>query len=226
MVQIQPYFPEPVVVSKNVATERYVVRLSFVRAVLSGHVVTVVGIAAVASLLDPALSVNGLLVVLLAGLLALTFTRRLLVGRSLDGVISFFLLLPVLYCLGGLTKFAVAIGQPVWIFIVAYGIASIYGALCGRDYSFVGQFVIAAVLLTVVVGSAVLLGAVDWRVALLWWSVSLAYVFFLVYDLAALLSRRRLGEEPAAVADLYRDMLNFSTYSVRIFLHWRRFGPI
>jgi hypothetical protein len=67
------------------------------------------------------------------------------------------------------------------------------------------------------------LGSVAWPEATFWGAAGLGYVLFFVYDLAALLSRRRLREVPAAVADLYRDLLNFITYSVRIVLHWRRF---
>ncbi|HCD99673.1 MAG TPA: hypothetical protein DER07_01365, partial [Armatimonadetes bacterium] len=49
-----------------------------------------------------------------------------------------------------------------------------------------------------------------------------AYLFFLVYDLAAVLTRRLPKEEWGAVVDLYRDALNFLTYSVRVVRHWRK----
>jgi hypothetical protein len=43
-----------------------------------------------------------------------------------------------------------------------------------------------------------------------------------VYDLAALMSRRRQHETWAAVADLFRDVLNVFGYSYRVVRHWRR----
>lgn len=226
MLQIQPYFPEPIVVSKNVATERYIVRLSFVRAVLAGHSLSVVAIAAIAILYEPTLAITTQWILLFACLLALTFVRRFLNGRSLDGVLSFFLLLPTLFSLGCLASTLTESGAPVWILGLGYLICSVYGALCGRDYSFVGQFVITTIVLSTILVVTVLFRVVYWEDALFWEFITLSYIFFFIYDLAALLSRRRLGEEPAAVADLYRDLLNFSTYSVRIFLHWKRFGPI
>ena len=48
------------------------------------------------------------------------------------------------------------------------------------------------------------------------------FIFYVVYDLSALLTRRRLGEEMGANADLFRDILNFTTYWARVRSHWRR----
>ena len=225
-MHIQPYFPEPIEVRGNVANERYAVRLSFIRAVLAGHALSVAAIVAVAIAYVPVLNATALSLFLFADLLALTLVRRFFPGKSLEGALSFLILLPTLFAVGCLVRIAHEGGAPVWLVFLSYLVASVYGALCGRDYSFVGQFVITVMALTTVTVVSVLIGALVWQEALLWWSVSTAFVFYFVYDLAALLRRRRLGEEPAAVADLYRDLLNFTTYSVRVFLHWRRFGPI
>jgi len=61
-------------------------------------------------------------------------------------------------------------------------------------------------------------GAVFWGCV---WGVG--YLFFLVYDLASLQQRRRLGEEALAAADLYRDALNVLSYPFRVIDHWRGF---
>ncbi|MCH7946107.1 MAG: hypothetical protein IIC73_08870, partial [Armatimonadetes bacterium] len=114
-------------------------------------------------------------------------------------------------------------GSPVWIIGLGYVLASLYGVFCGRDFSFVGQVVLTIIVLTIILSATTLLSALAWPDAVRWGLLTLAYVSYYVYDLAALLSRRRLGEAPAAVADLYRDLLNFITYTVRIVLHWRRF---
>jgi hypothetical protein len=52
---------------------------------------------------------------------------------------------------------------------------------------------------------------------------AIGYICYFVYDLSMLVKRRRMGEEVAAVADLYRDLINFVTYSVRVYFHWRKF---
>ncbi len=48
------------------------------------------------------------------------------------------------------------------------------------------------------------------------------FVTYLLYDMASLLARRRVGEEFAAVVDLYRDVFNFFGYAVRMVKHWRK----
>ena len=55
--------------------------------------------------------------------------------------------------------------------------------------------------------------------ALLWNAVGL---FYLVYDLASLLSRRKSDESWASVVDLYRDVFNFLGYFPRVMIHWNR----
>ena len=55
--------------------------------------------------------------------------------------------------------------------------------------------------------------------ALIWNSVGL---FYMVYDLAALMSRRKTTEAWASVVDLYRDVFNFMGYFPRVLIHWNR----
>jgi hypothetical protein len=222
-MHIQPYFPEQIEVSRNAAGERYIVTLSYVRAVMAGHFVTALAVAGVAVLAKPTLDLQSALTVFLGSLLLLTIVRRVLDGGWLDNGLSLLLMAPTAWSLGAMARIGLDAGLPLWIPAAAYAYASVYGALCGRDLSFVGQYVIAAAGLLVTVLGALVLGLLEWQDATLWTLVALVYNFYFVYDLAALLSRRRLGEEPAAVADLYRDMLNALTYSVRVYLHWRRY---
>ena len=63
------------------------------------------------------------------------------------------------------------------------------------------------------------MGKVEGAQALSWNAI---YLTFYVYDLASLLARRRIGEEWAAVVDLYRDVLNVFGWIVRVFAHWRK----
>lgn len=221
-MHVQPYFPEPITVRGNVAAESYGVTLRFIRTVMGGHFLSVALTAGVAGF-PPVVDTQAAVRVFLACLLALTLVRRLLKGGAADNLVSLALLVPTVASLGTLVRLGYDAGLPVWIPFLAYLLACAYGAVCGRDFSFVGQFVITAASLTVALVAASLIGWLGWPEAALWGLGALALGLYYTYDLAALLSRRRLQEAPAAVADLYRDLLNFLTYSVRIVLHWRRF---
>ncbi len=222
-MHIQPYFPEPEVVSRNAASERYIVTLSFIRAVMAGHFVSALCTAGVALLIEDFPSLQVAASVFVASLVALTLVRRLLDHAPWDNALSLLLMAPTVWSLGSIARIGLDAGLPLWIPATAYAVACTYGAVCGRDFSFVGQFMVTLISMTVVLTTVTIARIVTLADAALWGVASMVYVFFFVYDLAALLSRRRLGEEPAAVADLYRDLLNFLTYSVRVVLHWRRF---
>lgn len=222
-MQIQPYFPEPIAVRGNVAAERYMVTLGFIRRTMLGHLLSSVAVAAMAAFVPAVLDAAAYATAFVGGLLALTMLRRFLDGGPIDSVTSLVLLVPTLWALSGLVRTGIDAGHPVWIVGACYAVATVYGAVCGRDFSFVGQFMVTLIATVVMLALLGITRTTSWAEAFFWGAAGLGYVLFYVYDLAALLSRRRLGEEPAAVADLYRDLLNFTTYSVRIVLHWRRF---
>lgn len=222
-MQIQPYFPEPITVRGNVAAARYMVTLGFVRRTMLGHFFTVLAVALTAAFVPATLDASAYATAFVGGLLALTMLRRFLDGGPIDNAASLILLVPTLWALSGLMRTAMDAGHPVWIVGASYAVATVYGAVCGRDFSFVGQFMVTLFATVGILATLGLSQTTSWGEALFWSAAGLGYVLFYVYDLAALLSRRRLGEEAAAVADLYRDLLNFTTYSVRIVLHWRRF---
>ncbi len=180
-------------------------------------------VGGVAVLLAPAVPFKLAGAVFLGCLLALTIVRRVLDGGPLDNVLSLGVLAPTVWSLGTMLRLASDSGSPVWILGAGYLLAGLYGLLCGRDFSFVGLLVLTTIALTMIVLTTILFFGLAWAQAALWGLATVAYLTYYVYDLAALLSRRRLGEAPAAVADLYRDLLNFITYTVRIVLHWRRF---
>ncbi|MCH8979074.1 MAG: hypothetical protein IH945_07510 [Armatimonadetes bacterium] len=222
-MHIQPYFPEPVEVGGNAASERYGVTLRFIRSTMAGHALSAGAVAGVVVLQAPAVSFELAGYVFLGCLLVLTIVRRVLDGGALDNVLSLCVLAPTVWSLGTMLRLASDSGSPVWILGAGYLLASLYGVFCGRDFSFVGQLVLTTIVLTMIILTTTAFFGLAWAHAALWGLAAVAYVTYYVYDLAALLSRRRLGEAPAAVADLYRDLLNFITYTVRIVLHWRRF---
>lgn len=234
-MNVQPYFPEPVTVSGNVAAEPYDDRLRFLRWVTAIHLATVVPVVVIASLglkeagaaLAPVEgSVAPAWLPPIAILLLLSVSRKVHEATGLawlDRAAVAVLLPAFLYLLGSAAIRVDQAGVAVWPLAVAAGFQAVYAFVCGRDFSFVGQFVLAA-LATIAISFGV--GwFLDQPTLPLSWGAALAVVwlFYHVYDLASLLQRRRLDEKILAVADLYRDVLNVFSYSFRVVQHWRRF---
>ena len=222
-MNIQPYFPEPDVVPGNVAAESYGARLKFVRRVIFGHFLTVAAIGFVAFQTSPDFSPLPAIWVALGCLLLLTITRRIAPHSKWDTLTSAVLMFPLLASFGVIVRSGIEYGLPLWSIGIAAVGAVLYGFSCGRDFSFLGQFVLASLGTIVVVVLLAVFGYVGTTVALAACTIAMAYLAYLVYDLAALLTRRRLGETIGAVADLYRDLLNFTTYSFRVVQHLRKF---
>jgi len=219
---VPPYVPQPIEIDGNVAQEPYQIRLGFVRRVALAHFFTVLLIAGLACL--PALPeyeplTAGLGVVTLLVLLSLV--RALAKGRDADQRLSTVILPFLIAALAIWARGLERAGWEVWVVGIAALCSTAYAGLCGRDLSFVGMFVIPSTVTT-----AISLGiglAFDRPLVAVAWALVLAFVFlfYTVYDLAALLTRRRLGEEWGAVADLYRDVLNGISYPIRVIQHWR-----
>ena len=123
--------------------------------------------------------------------------------------------------LGGARSLS-AIDLPVWAALVGAACSALYAVLCGRDFSFVGQFVLAWIVSS---GFVAWIATMEHLVpgnaaqALAW---NTAFLLYLVYDTASLLSRRRRGEALAAVVDLFRDVLNVLGWTLRVVQHWRQ----
>ncbi|MCW5943996.1 MAG: hypothetical protein KIS66_17335 [Fimbriimonadaceae bacterium] len=223
-MNVPPVFPEQIVIPGNVAEERYAVRLWFLRWVVALHFGTVAVLFVVAWAKPFALSVPSAALGLLGALLALSAVRQWHRERpEWDARLSW-VLLPVVVVLAGTVLGGLpSVGWPY------EGVAGAvlgwvaYTCLCGRDFSFMG--------LGFVAGIGALAGAIGGvfferytaadagRAACL----GLGFAFFFVYDLAALLTRRRRQDAFAAVADLYRDVLNALTYSGRVYRHWKKY---
>lgn len=217
---VQPYFPEPITVPGNVAEEPYQARLRFVRRTLAGYGLSAAVVAAGAAMGLGTLPVQWLGWLLLSGLLVLSLLRQL---ASTNGWVSVAVLGPTLIVLGRALAWIHEAGVSIAPLTLVPVCVCLYGALCGRDFSFVGQFFLAA--------AGILGGTAAWAWVrgiglgglLLPVVAALAYLLYLVYDLASLMRRRREDEIPAAVCDLYRDVFNFVSYGWRVAQHWRRF---
>lgn len=219
-MQVQPYFPEQESVLDNVANAPYDERLVFVRRVLLGLCFSLGVIRLFAGVRFPISQVQALYLLLL-GSLILSATRRLTGGGRWDQITSVIFGIPWLalagYWLGSLKWL-----PSEFVFIAAFLLIA-YGLLCGRDYSFVAQFFLSFLGLVLVGLGGVGLGKWNWGEFGVGCIVGGVVQCYIVYDLAALLNRRRRGEEIAAVVDFYRDFLNILTYSLRVVQHWRNF---
>ncbi|MFN3729081.1 MAG: hypothetical protein ACK4XJ_05150 [Fimbriimonadaceae bacterium] len=223
ILNVPPYFPEPLTVPQNVADAPYDARLRFIRLVIVGYVLSVGAVVAVALSSIPGrpgpVAITGLAATLLALSMIRIATRLKPVEQVLSAVLT-----PALVYFGGLVaRDAIAHGAPIWVIGAFAAYALLYVALAGRDFSFLGLYLVA-VGATVVTAFG-LAGRLGWPGAFVGWSVvaAVGFGFYFVYDFAMLLTRRRRYEVWAAVLDLYRDVLNILTYSIRVYRHWRRF---
>lgn len=219
-MNVPPIFPEQIVIPGNIADAAYTVRLGFIRRVVYLHLIPV-ALTAASSLywLEPPFARWWML--WLGSLAVLSSLRAFTSPRSLALAAHWTALLLCCFTTGQFARELRYDGFATVLVVVAALAATLYAALCGRDFSFVGQFVMAWL--------AIILGAIALRVfspltggeVVSGWVLATAWLFYFVYDLAALLTRRRSGDEVFAVTDLVRDLLNFVTYPWRVVKHWR-----
>ena len=216
------YVPDPIEIPGNVTLAPYTLRLGFIRRVLALHLLSVgvlVGLVFSPIPLIPLLPIS---LGLLASLVALCFVRIGLRGSKAEVVLSAALLVPLLLVVGLFLRSLDHAGAIMWPALVGLGCFNVYSWFCGRDFSFVGGFVLSLVLSAVIVAGISLYGGHDGRYGLIAQAVNLGFLIYYDYDAASLLSRRRLGEEFAAVTDLYRDVLNIFGYIPRVVQHWHK----
>lgn len=224
LMYVPPYFPEPVVVRDAAADAPYDVRRRFIQRVIVGHAATV-GVATAIGFfahfpIDLRLSAVALLVMFLVHCLA----RKLANSTYPEKLIQTVLLPFVLVACGIVGSGLSQLDWSVWVFPVAVTGGTIYAILAGRDFSFLGHFGagLGTVLLILffkpwlpvyVPGTypqAIILGAIT--------------SFYVSYDLAMILRRRRPNEAISGICDLYGDVLNITTYAPRVIAHWKKFN--
>ncbi len=216
------YVPDPIEIPGNVTLAPYTLRLGFIRRVLSLHLLSVgvlVGLVFGAIPMVPLLPIS---MGLLGCLIALCFVRIGLRGSKAEVILSSSMLLPLLVVAGLFLKSLDHSGAVIWPALVGLACFNLYSWFCGRDFSFVGGFILSVVLSAVVVAAICLYGGHSGRYGFIAQVVNLCFLIYYVYDGASLLSRRRLGEELAAVTDLYRDVLNIFGYIPRVVQHWHK----
>lgn len=220
---VPPFVPEPIEVEGNVALEKPAVRLRFLRRVVAWHFLSALLVAGLAFSPLPSLPTAASIILLLASMLVLSFTRQLTRPRPVDQIYSI-VLSPVLFIsLAMVLNDLAEAGWPVWAPLITLFCGLVYTVLSGNDFSFVWLYLlaVAASSLVIIFSWLMRVQAIDQPVLAI--AIAAAYFLYFVYDLACLQSRRRTGEVAGAVVDLYRDPLNIFTYSIRVVLHWKRY---
>jgi len=113
---------------------------------------------------------------------------------------------------GSNTASAAAALYAAWVI----GMAA-YTALCGKDYSHVGSCVLVSLWLIAAAVSIHFAFSLSAAQAVLLTAGFLGVNLYWHYDLAMILQRRAINEAPAAVFDLFRDVLNCVSYPVRVY---------
>lgn len=223
-MNVPPYIPEPIEIPGNVSEERRSVCLAFVRKTALLHSISVALIIAVAAYPKQLYPLEASIGVFFTVLLVLSLIRGLEKGRPLDLKLSALCLPILIVSVGDMARAMWNAGWPIWALPIGIAYCLAYTFLSGRDHSFVGEYVLALAASSITI--ALMAPHVNPEKPNTGWALlaNAVFLFYYVYDSAALLTRRRKGEELAAVVDLYRDLLNCLTYSVRVYQHWRKYN--
>lgn len=215
------YIPDTVEVPNGITLEPYRVRLRFIRRVSVLHFLSLLLIAGLSMLPLPDLPLRVSVPNLAVLLLILSIVRIGTRATRYDLIVSGALLPFLIGAIALIVRRVDHGGWPLWGAMCGAAASVVYALACGRDFSFVGQFLLSLIASSVVLAVAATGIGLEPPQAAFLMGANAIYLFYLVYDLASLLFRRRLGEELGAVVDLYRDVFNIFGYLVRVGRHWR-----
>ncbi|HWD37865.1 MAG TPA: hypothetical protein VG944_03395 [Fimbriimonas sp.] len=215
------YIPEPLEVPGNVTLDPYPTRVRFIRTVTYLHLGSLAVVGALASVPLPQVRIGISLAILSVLLILMDVLRICLRGKPLEAKISG-ALLPVVLLVVAFAVIELQKHFPVWAFAAGPAACGVYTLVCGRDYSFVGCFFLSWITSSVIIAALAAYFQLTPGQAAFGLSVNFAYLSYYVYDLAALLARRRRDEALAAVVDLYRDVFNIFGYLLRVIGHWKK----
>lgn len=216
------YIPDPMEVPGNVTLEDYRYRVTFIRRVTVLHLLSISAVALLANHQWPKAGVGPVLGGLAAVLVLLDLWRIAARGSRTEAVVSS-VFLPTVVAFAAWSAAEIGrLGWPAWAPLPGVVAATLYTVACGRDYSFMGCLFLSGVVSNVAVAALSLKLGLSVHQAAAALVANTVYLVYYLYDLASLLSRRRRGEEWAAVIDLYRDVFNVFGYLVRCVRHWRK----
>lgn len=227
-----PIFPEPITLKGCAAEAPYDQRIGFIRRVAANSSLSALVFAGmtfawsrpplISALMD--LHWSSVYFAAFVSLLVLIAARRVSTPMQVVLAALFFVCWSAFFAVVGLSLRDAFSGFVYGGATLYVGLALGFGAyalLCGRDYTHVGSFVLTSLFIVAVWGVCWALfhpSAVE-AVSLLVGTICAN--FYWHYDLAMILRRRRLSEPFSAIVDLYRDMLNFISYPVRVYMYQR-----
>jgi hypothetical protein len=222
-----PYFPEPITVPNNVADGKYARAVAFIRVVAVGNLLSLCLLAfVIRGWLDPAalrwlaqIDTEVTYLAAILSLVALAFLRKAHIAVQLVAFAVLLFAAGAALALWGAylhDRFPVYTEVFVRTFVVAWIGALVYCSLAGRDFSFVGCFMLVGLLcLGYIIYAAIRTDVVFSEGMTM--AVTLALtLFYWLYDMAMILRRRTHDEAALAILDLYRDLLNFVRYPIRV----------
>lgn len=217
------YVPEPEAMVGNVTQAPYTKRLMFIRETFYRFCLWVLVIALGAWVIPKVFAQDSRILWVWALALALiSLIRTLGRGKSWEVKTA---PIQALICVGITAlaaRSATAFHFPTWSILAGIGCFAVYAMLCGRDFSFVGGYVLALIASSTIIAFTMVEEALtsleSWQ-AILWNAFGLLY---LVYDLASLMCRRKTNEVTAASVDLFRDIFNLFGWVPRVVMHWYR----
>jgi hypothetical protein len=216
------YIPDPMEVPGNVTQEPYLFRVAYIRRVTLLHLATLGFVALLSTHAWPRMAMGSALGMLALVLVILDFWRIAARGSRTEAVVSSAFLPTIVAFLAWAACEGARRDWPVWAPLGGVIAATAYTLLCGRDYSFMGCLFLAWIASSVGIAALALKLNLDVPQAAAALVANTVYLIYFQYDLASLLSRRRRGEEWAAVVDLHRDVFNVFGYLVRCVRHWRK----
>jgi hypothetical protein len=221
-MNIPPYFPEPIEVPGNIARAKYSELTRFIKWVNLFSFLSLILCYYSGKLCSNWFDLRQATTLCALSLILLSSSRLILNGYMENAISATLLIFTIPSC--GMVFYKLnQMGYPVWIIEIAATSAFIYSAFSFHDFSFPGQFIISILICLIVLSVALWQREIDinsFQQAVL---IAFAYLFYYIYDFSCLLRRRTKTETLAATADLYRDLLNIFTYSIRVIQHWRKF---
>lgn len=222
-----PYFPEPIRVPNNVADGDYDTVVLFLRTVSLGHLATIPLIVLLVGLWSKphmvqilaSFTTEGVWLTTIISLALLAFLRHAALWLqiivfalflvSLSAAIS--LWWPVL-----VGDFPDYVQTFLWGFGGAWFGLVLYAIFAGRDYSLFGEYVLVCLAVGVSLAVLTFTSFVQFSLGFSAFVLVSGVLFYWVYDLAMIVRRRTAKEPLQAVFDLYRDLLNFVGFPIRV----------
>lgn len=224
-----PLVPGPITVPGCAAEEPYDKRITFIKrvAILSALSLLVMAGSVYAWYLDGrALAASPAFLGLVSGglLILIVLVRRASLFVQLAVFVPFFLVGSA--ALASLSGDLLSRQDGLYQVAVAlyFGLLTgklVYAALCGRDYTHVGSFVLTSGWLILIGTSAKFAFGCPGLTATWLTVLAIGANLYWHYDLAMILRRRLIREEMSSVIDLYRDVLNWISYPVRVVKYQR-----